>query len=77
MMNEDTKEKFRILLSEHFDNDLSLLNKCLTTHIDSINKKKDSNKKSYYKNKDNDEFKEKKRKRTMIRNIMMRINNNY
>ena len=54
MMTEDTKEDFRILLSEHFDNDLSLLNKCLTTHIDSINKKKDSNKKSYYKHKDNE-----------------------
>ena len=61
MMNEDSKERFRILLSEHFDNNLSSLNECLTKQIDSINKKKDSNKKSYDKNKDNDEFKEQKK----------------
>ena len=61
MMSEDSKERFRILLSEHFDNNLSSLNECLTKQIDSINKKKDSNNKSYYENKDNDEFKEEKK----------------
>ena len=59
----DEKEKARLgqILSTKFNNNLKDLNDALDKHIQSIEYKKQFNKKMYIKHKENDEFKQKKK----------------
>ena len=59
-MDENNKDRFRRLLSEHFNDNLTELNDALDKHIMSKTYKKHFNKMMYEKNKHNDEFKRNK-----------------
>ena len=60
-MDETEKVRFKQLLSEKFHDNLKDLNDGLDKYIQSITYKKHFNKQMYEKNKNNDEFKEKKK----------------
>ena len=60
-MDEKEKARFGQILSTKFNNNLKDLNDGLDKHIQSIEYKKQFNKKMYIKHKENDEFKQKKK----------------
>ena len=74
-MDEKEKLRFRRLLSEQFNDNLKDLNDSLDKYIQSITYKKHFNKIMYEKNKNNDEFKQKRK--NMINNIINKIKTNY
>ena len=60
-MDDNEKLRFKHLLSDKFNDNLKNLNDALDKHIQSINYRKEFNKKAYIKHKENDEFKQKKK----------------
>lgn len=60
-MDNNEKVRFREILSTQFNENLKDLNDALGKHIQSINYKTKYTKTAYIKNKDNDEFKQKKK----------------
>ena len=60
-MDEKEKTRFGQILSTKYNNNLKDLNDALDKHIQSITYKKQFNKIMYEKNKENDEWKEKKK----------------
>ena len=60
-MNNIEKERFVILLKGKFNNDLKVLNDTLEKYLEIVEKKKEANKNAYRRNKDKDEFKQKKK----------------
>ena len=59
-MDEKEKARFKQILSKEFNDNLKDLNDALDKYFQSIEYKKQFNKKMYEKNKENNEFKEKK-----------------
>ena len=59
-MNNSEKERFVILLRGKFNNELKVLNDTLEKYLEIVEKKKEANKNAYRRNKDKDEFKQKK-----------------
>ena len=64
-MDEIEKIRFKQILSTQFNNNIKNLNDALTKHINSISYKKEFNKMMYFKNKENNEFIQKKREYDM------------
>ena len=60
-MDEKEKARFKQILSKEFNDNLKYLNDALDKHIQSITYKKHFNKIMYEKNKENDEFKQKRK----------------
>ena len=60
-MDEKEKQRFKRLLTEKFNDNLKDLNDTIDKYFQSINYKKEFNKKAYNKHKENEEFKQKKK----------------
>ena len=60
-MDETEKTQFRNLLHDTFNNNLKAVNEALEKYLEIVEKKKQANKSAYQKNKNNEEFKQKKK----------------
>ena len=60
-MDDNSKEQFRKLLHDKFNNNLKEVNDALAKHIERIERKKRENKSAYQRHKDNEEFMKKKK----------------
>ena len=71
----EEKLRFKDLLSDKFNGNLKYVNDALDKHLQSINYRKEFNKKAYIKHEENDEFKQKRK--NMINNIIKNIRKHY
>ena len=60
-MEDCDKKHFKNLLHDKFNNNLKAVNEALVKYMELVEKKKEANKNAYRRNKDNDDFKQKKK----------------